>query len=61
MADWYCFEDKIKMEEADVTLTYVVLNRVFKGLRCPKCGVQYLPEEVVLTEVQAAEEELDSK
>ena len=61
MAEWYCFEDKVKMEEADVTLSYLVINRFFKGLKCPVCGVQYLPEEVVLTEIQAAEEELESK
>ena len=61
MADWYCFEDKVKLEEADVTLSYIVMNRFFKGLRCPKCGVHYLPEETVMQDVQAAEEELDSK
>ena len=61
MADWYCFEDKVKMVEEDVTLSYIVLNRFFKGLRCPKCGVQYLPEEVVMIDVRAAEEELESK
>jgi len=61
MADWYCFQDKVKLEEVDVTLSYIVMNRFFKGLRCPKCGVQYLPEEVVTTDVQAAEEELESK
>ena len=61
MADWYCFEDKVKMEEADVVLSYIMLNRYFSGLKCPKCGVQYLPEEVVMTEVQEAEIELESK
>jgi hypothetical protein len=61
MADWYCFEDKVKMAEVDVTLSYIMMNRFFNGLRCPKCGVQYLPEEVVMTDVQAAEEELESK
>ncbi|MCL2878469.1 MAG: hypothetical protein FWF13_06805 [Acidobacteria bacterium] len=61
MANWYCFEDKVEMEEADITLTYIVMNRFFKGWRCPQCGVQYLPEEVVMTDVRAAEEELDSK
>jgi len=61
MADWYCFEDKVKLEEADVTLSYITMNKSFEGLRCPKCGVQYLPEEVVMTEVHPAEEELDSK
>jgi len=61
MSDWYCYEDKVKMVEADVTLTYLVMNKFFNGLRCPECGVQYLPEEVVMTEIRAAEEELDSK
>jgi hypothetical protein len=61
MADWYCFEDKVKLEEADVVLNYVMLNKFFTGLRCPKCGVQYLPEEIVMTEVQEAEQQLESK
>jgi len=61
MADWYCFEDKVKLEEAYITLSYIAMNRSFTGFRCPKCGVQYLPEEVVMTEIAAAEEELDSK
>jgi len=61
MADWYCFEDKVKLEEAHVTLTYIVMNRNFSGWKCPKCGVQYLPEEVVMNDVAEAEEELDSK
>lgn len=61
MAEWFCFEDKEKLEEANVTLSYIVVNRFFKGLKCPKCGVQYIPEEVVMTDIAAAEEELDSK
>ena len=61
MADWYCFEDKVKMEEADVVLSYIMMNKYFSGIKCPKCGVQYLLEEVVMTEVQEAEIELESK
>jgi len=61
MADWYCFEDKVKLEEADITLSYIVMNKFFTGLKCPKCGVQYLPEEVVLTDVAEAETLLESK
>jgi len=61
MADWYCFQDKVKLEEADVVLNYVMLNEYFTGLKCPQCGVQYLPEEVVLTEVAEKERQLESK
>ena len=61
MADWYCFEDKVKMEEADVVLSYIMMNKYFSGIKCPKCGVQYLLEEVVMGEVQEAEIELESK
>ena len=61
MSDWYCFEDKIKMEEAEVTLSYIVMNRFFIGIKCPKCGVQYISEGVTLSEITPAEEELDSK
>lgn len=61
MADWYCFEDKVKLEAADVILNYMFLNRSVPGLKCPKCGVQYLTEEVVTTTVQAAEDALEAK
>jgi hypothetical protein len=61
MADWYCFEDKEKMVEAQLTLTYMMLTQRVPGLRCPVCGVEYLTEKFVTTVVKEAEEALESK
>ncbi len=61
MADWYCFEDKVKLEKADLTLNYMQLNQFFPGLKCPKCGVQYLMEEVVQTRVLSIENAVEEK
>jgi len=61
MADWYCYKDKVKMEQCEVALNYLVVNQFFPGLKCPKCGTQYLTEEVVMTIVQAAESALEEK
>jgi hypothetical protein len=61
MADWYCYTDKVKMEECEVMLKYLVVNQYVPGLKCPKCGTQYLTEEVTMTIVQAAENALEEK
>jgi len=61
MADWYCFEDKEKMVEAQLTLTYMMLTQRVPGLRCPVCGVEYLTEKTVTTVVKEAEAALESK
>jgi len=56
MTDWYCFKDKVQMEEAEVRLSYMQLVQRIPGLRCPVCGECYLTEEVVLTTVKGAED-----
>ncbi len=61
MADWYCFKDKVKMKDAEVTLTYMQLIQSVPGLKCPVCGTEYLTEQVVTTIVQSAEDILEEK
>ncbi len=61
MADWYCFKDKVKMLETQVTLSYMQLSQQIPGLRCPVCGECYLTEEVVLTTVKEAEDMIYGK
>ena len=43
LMDWYCFKDKVKMEDADIKLAYLVNPKyqrtsVQKGKKCPVCG-----------------------
>ena len=61
MSEWYCFKCKEKMEEADITLSYVEVEGSHEGIKCPKCGTAYLLEQIVLDKVRSAEDEIDSK
>jgi hypothetical protein len=61
MTDWYCFKDKVKMEVANITLSYHGLTQDVPGIRCPKCKVEYLLEKEVMTIVKAAESILEGK
>jgi len=61
MPEWYCFRDKVKMEQAEVILSYMQLKQYVPGLKCPRCGVEYLTEYIVMTTVAAAEEALEQK
>ena len=61
MEDWYCFKDKVKMVEATLTLSYMMLTRGVPGLQCPKCGAGYLTEKTVTTLVKEAESILEDK
>ena len=61
MADWYCFKDKVKMEEASLVLSYLQLSQRVPGIKCPKCGTAYLTEELVMNVVHPAEEMFEQK
>jgi DNA-directed RNA polymerase subunit RPC12/RpoP len=61
MADWYCYKDKVKMVDTQLTLRYLELTQDVPGIQCPQCGVGYLTEKVVTTIVQAAEDALEEK
>jgi YgiT-type zinc finger domain-containing protein len=61
VTDWYCFVDKEKMVEAQLTLSYMMITQRVPGLKCPVCGVEYLTEKFVMTTVKDAETLLESK
>ena len=61
MTEWYCFKDKVKMRETEVTLSYMKLMQQIPGLKCPECGAEYLTEKTVMTTVQGAESLLEGK
>ncbi len=61
MDEWYCFKDKVKLQDAELVLSYMKLTQHVPGLKCPKCGVEYLTERVVMTIVAAAEDALEQK
>ena len=49
------------MDEKDVLLVYLGMTQYVPGLKCPKCGVEFLSEETVMTIVAEAEDKLDHK
>jgi uncharacterized OB-fold protein len=61
MVEWYCYKDKVRMSEAEMTLTYLELTQRIYGLRCPKCGASYLTEDTVMTNVHEAEIMIEQK
>ena len=61
MVEWYCFKDKAKMRDAELILTYLELTQQVRGLKCPKCGVSYLTEDMVMMNVHEAELMIEQK
>jgi hypothetical protein len=61
MIEWFCFKDKVKMKETQVSLSYMQISQMVPGLKCPKCGAEYLTEKIVMTTVQGAENIIEEK
>ena len=55
MSEWYCFKDKVKMNETDIRISFMQLSQQIPGLKCPVCGECYLTEEIAMTTVKEAE------
>ena len=49
------------MVEGDVLMEYLDIVNAMDGIKCPKCGVAYLPEETVIEKVAKGEEMLENK
>lgn len=49
------------MVEDDVLMGYLDITSAIEGIKCPKCGVAYLPEETVVGKVNEAEKMLENK
>lgn len=58
---WHCFKDKVPMVETGIVLFYLNITDIINGLKCPKCGVTYLDEEIVTEKVVKAEQMVENK
>ncbi|PLX31751.1 MAG: DNA-binding protein [Clostridiales bacterium] len=60
---WVCNKCGVEMEEADdIAITYNGMDLPeAEGLRCPSCGAEFLDEELVVTELNDAEQMLEAK
>ncbi len=58
--EWYCFKDKAAMVDTDVKLKYVARDNysrdfTFKGMKCPKCGIAFIREDLAVGRLATAE------
>ncbi len=58
-----CGKCKVEMEDKpDIEVSYNGMDLPpAGGMRCPGCGIHFLSEEMVLDEVNSAEQMLESK
>ena len=61
MVDWHCFKCKERMEETEIELVYMEINGKGEGLRCPKCGVGYITEEIAVDKIARTEKMIEEK
>ncbi|MGD1818199.1 MAG: DUF7479 domain-containing protein [Pleomorphochaeta sp.] len=63
MAQWKCSKCNEVMEEVDdIAMVYGDLELPeSEGLRCPKCGDEYLLSELVTGELNSSEDMLEGK
>lgn len=61
MEQWHCFKCKEEMQEEDILMEYMEIIRFQLGLKCPKCGTLYLPEDIVIEVVNPGEKQLETK
>lgn len=60
MEKWHCFKCKVETIRTDIKTSYMGMEASTRGLKCPKCGVEFLTEEDV-NEVADNEKLLESK
>lgn len=60
---WICTTCDVEMETVDdIAITYNEMDLPeAEGLRCPSCGAEFLDEELVVTELNDAEQMLEAK
>lgn len=61
MEVWYCFKDKVRMADVNLKMLYLKKSATIGGIKCPKCGVSYLVEDIVVRRVAKAEQMIEKK
>jgi hypothetical protein len=61
LEEWHCFKCKVKMVESRVRMSYLGKTGSTQGIKCSKCGVAYLLEEIAVGRVAKAEKMIEDK
>lgn len=60
-APWICASCKIRLEPAKVSIAYLDSAFPVDLLKCPQCGVVWIPEELALGRMAEVEKTLEDK
>ena len=61
MANWHCSKCKEEMKEEELTVIYLEIDAPIQGIKCPKCGVSYITEEVAIGALAQGELQIEQK
>ncbi len=60
-AQWMCDQCNVPLEFAKVTVAYLDSAYPVDLLKCPKCGVVFVPEDLALGKMAEVEKTLEDK
>jgi len=58
---WQCFKCRIPMAKGKVTITYLGSEFPVDLLKCPQCGLVFVPQELALGKMLEVEKALEDK
>lgn len=61
MAQMECTKCNLPMEKGKVTITYLGSSFPVELLRCPQCGLVYIPEDLAVGKMLQVEKTLEDK
>jgi hypothetical protein len=59
--EWLCLNCNLPLKTAQVTVAYLGNAYPVDLLRCPKCGLVFVPEELALGKMAEVEKTLEDK
>jgi hypothetical protein len=59
--EWYCFKDKVKMVDSNLRMKYLKVTATTVGMKCPKCGISFIREAIVVGRIAKAEQMIEKK
>ena len=60
-AEWICAKCNLPLQTAQVTVAYLGNAYPVGLLRCPRCGLVFVPEELALGKMAEVEKTLEDK
>lgn len=61
MSNWHCFKCKEEMQEEEITVIYLEIDAPVEAIKCPKCGVSYITEEIAVGPLATGELKIEQK